>query len=322
MPFNAPARVPHTLPRRPCDEKSRFDYINPCSSQLNYRVNFTRTAAVAQHYSLTEDGGPLDGRRRRCTGMHVNDHRMCRYCIAATEDQKWFRKAYDYIATNNPPTGGSESNRSSHYLTRMCRLCEYREEILLAQLGGRPPNAPNVPIPPWIVPLQNHPTQAELDWSSSWPSNRCTCEKKGLYNGILCLPHRKKHWEDFKKQNDVKRRHNRNYLINTERDGNGNRVNVTPQTIARRRPNLLRRLHRACRCGEDPVDTLAEATVMQCMACEGIVHLPFRPGGTQPVFLTPPNPLPTPLALLPNSLTTPDELSIAVGWGDRRRPND
>jgi hypothetical protein len=32
-------------------------------------------------------------------------------------------------------------------------------------------------------------------------------------------------------------------------------------------------LLRACRCGEDPIDDIREARVLQCMSCEGIVHV-------------------------------------------------
>lgn len=321
MPFEAPTRVAYTT-RKQCDERSRFDYDNACSTRQNYKINFTQTRQIAQQYSLTPDGGPLDGRHRQCVGSHRNRHTMCRYCIAATEDQPWFTKAYAYIALNNPPTPRvPEHNRSSHLLTRMCRLCEYREEVLLAQLGGSAPGAPVLPPPPGLVPIQNHPTQYERDWASSWPTNRCTCEKRGLYNGILCLPHRKKHWLDFKKQNDVNRRHNRKYLINTERDGAGNRIDATADTKQNRDDQGL---YRACRCGEDPVATIGEATVMQCMACEGIVHLQFTPGGNQPVPLTPPNPNqpPSPLQLAMNSLATPDAFTLTGGWDTKRRQGD
>lgn len=321
MSFNAPARVPHTNPR-PCNEKSIFNYTNACSDRQNYVTNFTRLPQIAQRYSLTPDAGPLDGRRKGCTGTHANRHTMCRYCIAAAEDQPWFRNAYEYIAANNPPlTLNEENNRSSHYLTRMCRLCEYREEILLVQLGGRAPGAPLVAPPPGLVPLQTNPTQTQIDFASDWPTNRCTCEKLGLYNGILCLPHRKRHWQEFKKHNDRRRTRNRMYLINTERDGEGNRIDATALT---KRHRNTRKLRRACRCGADPVATIDEATVMQCMACEGIVHLRFTPGGTQPVPLTPPDPNdpPAPLKLVLNSLATPDEFIITGEWGTHRRQND
>ena len=320
MPFNAPARIPHTNPRQ-CDERSKFSYNNACSSGTNYRINFTRMPQIAQRYSLTPDGGPDDGRRKPCTGTHANRHTMCRYCIAAAEDQIWFRDAYEYIAANNP-TLNDENNRSTHYLTRMCRLCEYREEILLTQLGHRAPGAPPGALPPGLVPLQTNPTQTQINFASHWPTNRCTCEKKGLYNGILCLPHRQRHWKDFKKQNDRRRTRNRMYLINTERDDAGYRVDATART---KRYRNAQKLRRACRCGADPVATIDEATVMQCMACEGIVHLRFTPGGSQPVPLTPPNignRPPSSLALVMNSLATPDEFTITGEWGIRRRQND
>ena len=109
------------------------------------------------------------------------------------------------------------------------------------------------------------------------------------------------------------------YLINTERDEHGNRVDATARTKRRRN---IQQLRRACRCGADPVATIDEATVMQCMACEGIVHLRFTAGGNQPAPLTPPNDPHGPLELVLNSLVTPDEFIITGEWGNNRRQND
>jgi hypothetical protein len=80
---------------------------------------------------------------------------------------------------------------------------------------------------------------------------------------------------------------------------------------------------RACRCGAEPVATTAEATVMQCMCCTGIVHFDIVQGGPQPAFGTPPPNGPfTHAQLIQNSITTPNRFSISVGWGNNRRAND
>jgi hypothetical protein len=290
--FDVPASIVG-IPPAPCNDRSRFRYRQPCSNRHNFTPNF------AQHYSLTSHRGPRDGTLRSCVGPHPGaTHDVCRYCIAAAEDQLWFRRARDYIVMNNPPTTNNENNRSPHYLTRLCRLCEHREEILLDQLL---PSAPNP------LPLQYHPTQAQKDLMNSWPKNRCTCEKKGLYNGTRCLPHRKKFWEEFKKQNAAKRRRNRTYLINIEQGPNRTRI---PSTAAHRDNRVTRKLYRACRCGADPVATLEEAVVMQCMACQGIVHFDATPGGTQPDFLTPPAAAHNAVDLAMNSLTTPNRFAL------------
>lgn len=107
--------------------------------------------------------------------------------------------------------------------------------------------------------------------------------------------------------------------MNTQRAADNSRIDATPATKRRRQ---RQRLRRACRCGADPIATIAEATVMQCMACEGIVHLRFTPGGPQPVPLTPPNPPPEPGQLLRNSLATPEMFSITGEWGEQRRQDD
>lgn len=290
--FDVPAQVPGSAPV-PCNDRYRFRYRQPCSDHQNFTPNF------AQHYSLTPHGGRFDGRLRPCVGTHPGaTHDVCRYCIAATEEQLWFQRARDYIVMNNPPTDGAEHNRSPHYLTRLCRLCEHREEVLLDQLEN---------TAPYLLPLQYRVTQAQKDWMQDWPRNRCTCEKKGLYNGTRCLPHRKKFWEEFKKQNSAKRRRNRTYLINIEQGPNQTRI---PSTAVNRARRVTHGLHRACRCGADPVATIQEAVVMQCMACQGIVHVDFTPGGLQPAFLTPPNTHHDTAEIAMNSFTTPNRFAL------------
>ena len=302
MPFNAPAILAqlHHQNYAPgnCGEKFRFNYPQPCSDQRNFTPN------SAPDYSLTSHGNRFDGRQHPCLGPHPGNGRtVCRYCIAATENQRWFRWATTFLSEAPPQT--AEHNRSPYYLTRLCRLCEYREELLLAQLNGQGPNT----IPPRMLP-----TVADRALMADWPENRCKCEKRCLYSGVRCLPHRKKFWETMKQSCLEKRRHNRKYLINTEQDAQGNRVDATDATQQHRK---AQRLHRACRCGADPVATFAEAVVMQCMCCEGIVHFAAT-HPTQPPWLTPPPNLPPNLELLKNSLTTPNLFSITGGWGNDR----
>ena len=234
---------------------------------------------------------------------------MCRYCIAATEDKPWFKQATTYF--RKKPSAYAESNRSRHYLTRLCRLCEHREEVLLAQLEGTAPNS---------IPPQRLPSQFQRNLMAEWPRNRCTCEKLGLYNNVRCFPHRRDRWDTMRVRFVAAKRRHKNYLIHTKRVGD-RRVDATANEMKDRIDNGR---WRACRCGEEPVATTAEATVMQCMCCKGIVHFVAIPGGPQPAFGTPPPPniTFTQTQLSQNSINTPGRFSISVGWGNNRNPND
>jgi hypothetical protein len=302
-PFAAPAAVAgltlaHTTT---CHDKAIFNYGQPCSNQWN------RVMGFAPH-SRSPDGLMVNFMHTPCVrriAHGLNNHDVCRYCIAAAEDEHWFKLATTYF--RGKPSPSAEHNRSRYYLTRLCRLCEAREETLLTQLLGQAP-----------LQVQQLPSQAARTWMSDWPRNRCACERRGLYSGVRCLPHRKERWDHVRPVFVDAKRHNMEYLINTVRN-NGRRVDATANQKAIRNQQGL---YRACRCGEDPVATIAEATVMQCLSCEGVVHMPIIPGGPQPAFGTLP-PVWTPPQLLQNSLTCPDRFTISGHWGlYKRRRND
>jgi hypothetical protein len=223
--------------------------------------------------SQAEDEDSQAEEEDNSTGDEVDEpngfFHVCRYCIAATEYEQWFKLANTYLLKKPKPE--SETNRSRHFLTRLCRLCEVREETLLGHLQT---NAP-------ATRVMNLPTQAQRDLMAHWPDNRCTCLRTALYNDTRCGTHRRPQWEREKPALLARRARKKNYLIDIEQNAHGRRIPSTPATQLRRR---LNRLWRACRCGADPVATLDAAVVMQCMGCEGIVHV--RPGGTQPAVIT------------------------------------
>ena len=310
MPFNAPAPVPNlsVAHSQPCDEKRTwFSYTNSCSNRWNYVLGFARD-------SHSPNATPADFRPQVCFNASQHPfvpggYEVCRYCIAATEDKPWFKQATTYF--RKKPSAYAESNRSRHYLTRLCRLCEHREEVLLAQLEGTAPNS---------IPPQRLPSQFQRNLMAEWPRNRCTCEKLGLYNNVRCFPHRRDRWDTMRVRFVAAKRRHKNYLIHTKRVGD-RRVDAMANEMKDRIDNGR---WRACRCGEEPVATTAEATVMQCMCCKGIVHFVAIPGGPQPAFGTPPPPniTFTQTQLSQNSITTPGRFSISVGWGNNRNPND
>jgi hypothetical protein len=235
MPFNAPNPVPN-LPFSqlgPCQEKSagNVTYPQPCSGHINYVPNFAPN-------SKSPNAGPNDFRWKICTNRHLRapaGFNVCRYCIAAAEDEHWFKLATTYF-TKKPPAA-AEDNRSRYYLTRLCRLCEHREETLLAQLEGTAPNS---------IPPQSLPTLAARRSMADWPSNRCVCERNTLYSGVKCLPHRREFWDRQRPNYARDKARNKQYLIHTVRDGN-QRVDATVDEMDERRANGL---WRACRCGE------------------------------------------------------------------------
>lgn len=311
-PFNAPPVLPNAnpVPVR-CGDwpfHVRFAYTNPCSSTQNYVVNFSDTYANdCLHGSHTPQALRADFDQKACVVGDDHPVRLrptnqirgvCRYCIAATESLAWFKQAQAYFVRKQPHD--SHSNVSRHFLTRLCRLCGEREILLLQQRDGD-----DVTIPP------PQPTVAEQNAMVDFPRNLCTCKKAALDHGVRCKTHRREHFNRVKPRLNARRVANREWLRTIELDANGIAVRRTdPEELRRldirregnRRPGRPQepQLMRACRCGADPVDDVRRAQVLQCMSCEGIVHVhdPELP----PLPLDPATP---PHLLVMNSHTRP-----------------
>lgn len=194
MPFNAPAPVPN-LPiaqSQPCHEKLAGDstYPQPCSNHVNRVIGFGPD-------SFSPNATINDFRWQPCVvrhRLHPAGFNVCRYCVAAVEDEHWFKLATTCI--RKKPPAGAEDDRSRHYLTRVCRLCEHREETLLSQLAPNGPHgAPN------RIPPQKLPTQFARSSMANWPRSRCTYEKKGLYMRVRCHPNRRDFWDRVRARN-------------------------------------------------------------------------------------------------------------------------
>jgi hypothetical protein len=308
-PFNAPAVQPtaNPVPTR-CHSWRYFKrhvYTNPCSNGQNFRTNFyPRYAADRLHGSQTPQSAQNDFLQHTCADAahstpNGTAHPICRYCIAATEAEQWFRTAQTYFVAAQPHD--SHSNVSRHFLTRLCRVCEEREMRLLHQ-RERNDNAIRPP----------DPTAAQQAAMVDWPLNSCTCKKAALDPGIRCRPHRREHYNNTIPELNDQRVANREWLRKVELDANGTAVLLTdPDEIRRlevrregnRRPGRPQRprLMRACRCGADPVDDVRRAQVLLCMFCEGIVHVDEPELDPLPLDPTTPRPL-----LSMNSHTTPN----------------
>lgn len=291
----------------------RHVYTNPCSNGQNFRINFSpRYADNCLHGSQTPQWAHNNFLQHTCVDAdqasharpltpNVTNHPICRYCIAATEAQQWFKTAQTYFVAAQPHD--SHSNVSRHFLTRLCRVCEEREMRLLHQREGND-NAIRPPDPPLAQ-------QANM---VDFPRNTCTCKKAALDPGIRCQPHRRRHFDRTIPRLNAQRVANREWLRKVELDYSGptpvavlrtdpydiNRLKIRREGSRGRGLQQIPQLMRACRCGADPVDDVRRAQVLLCMSCEGIVHVNDPELPPLPLDPTTPRPL-----LSMNSHTTP-----------------
>jgi hypothetical protein len=278
-----------------CDDRANhtggYQYNQPCSSDGNYRYNFDPTSKKPQRMRVHFWHHPCDVKSRLRQRPRERHHcyGVCRYCVAAVERHPWHTAVVNDFQGLQPHN--STSNNTNHFLTRMCGICEEREIRLLNQRTNVN-NAVGHVAPP----------QAMQDEMEDYPENSCTCKKAILDTRHLCLGHRREHYFAKIPQLHAKRDLNRTWLQSIERVG-GRLVRRTGAAQLRalndRRTGVVGGgpiLLRACRCGEEPIDDIQEARVLQCMSCQGIVHV------------TPINPPqachPTPAQLLHNSHTS------------------
>jgi hypothetical protein len=256
------------------DSTSGYRYINPCSSRGNYRSNFDPTSKKPQRVpaDFRQDAcdvtSRLPGSRAR---QRHSRYGVCRYCVAAVERLPWHTAAEDDFLGLQPHN--STSNNTNHFLTRLCGMCEEREIRLLNQRLGS--NFALVPVAP---------SQAMQNKMEDFPHSMCTCKKAVLDTLHLCLAHRRQHYDSIIPLLNARRDANRTWLQSIERV---NGKLVRRRGVAQIRDLTDRRtgvvgggpiLLRACRCGEDPIDDIRNARVLQCMCCEGIVHVtPVNP---------------------------------------------
>lgn len=275
-----------------CHDKANFAYQNPCSANNNYVLGFTNHPN--HNPSEHPDGQPGDFIPRQCWNNHNAQYGVCRYCIAAIEDQRWFKTDRGYITRRPIAASPLGRSRSRHYLTRLCRLCEQREEELLRQIQH---------ISQFPPSLGSLPTQVEQDRMLHYPDKRCNCTAP-LDQGIRCLRDRRGHWAIRKRTQLRTKATNKAFLERLAFDATlGQAVVASRDQRASRMENGT---SRACRCGREPVASIAQATVMQCMACEGIVH--FAPPGNHNAGGGP-----LPIALRQNTYTSPALFQLGPG---------
>jgi len=274
-PLPSAGLLPHQM--IDCDDRPKINitigsrYNQPCSSNNNFTINFDAISKKPQravhdfrlHPCSNWNRLPQSPRERHSA------YDVCRYCVAAVEHHPWHRAAEDDFLGLQPHN--STSNSTNHFLTRLCGLCEERETRLLNQRTS------NVNTNNAIAPLA--PPQAQQDKMEDFPRNTCTCKKSILDTDHLCMDHRRQHYLTNLPRLQAQRDLNRTWLRSIERI-NGKLIRRMGATQIRalndRRMGVVGGgpiLLRACRCGEDPISDIRNARVLQCMSCEGIVHV-------------------------------------------------
>jgi hypothetical protein len=272
--FVAPPARQGVAPQRltSCDDKVKINapggyrYNQPCSSCHNYRSHFDPTSKKPQRVPDDFDQHSCKAGSRLHPREPHHHYSACRYCVAAVERHPWHTTVEDNFLGLQPHN--STSNNTNHFLTRLCGICEEREIQLVNQRSG---------VNNTIAPVA--PSQAMRDKMEDYPDNTCTCKKSILDTLHLCLDHRRERYFSKIPRLHAQRDLNRTWLQSIERINN----KLVRRTGAAQLRDLNDRrtgvvgggpiLLRACRCGEDPIDDIREARVLQCMSCEGIVHV-------------------------------------------------
>jgi hypothetical protein len=245
-----------------------YRYNNPCSSHRNWHGNFDPSSAKPQRTRNDFTQQVCDNRSRLPGPQRTrhSTHKVCRYCVAAVERLPWYIAAEGNFLDLQPH--GSTSNSTNHFLTRLCGICEEREIRLLNQRQNTNNAVAHVA-----------PSQAMQNKMEDYPISTCKCKKSVLDDRHLCLVHRHQHYLRKMPRLNTARDLNRNWLKTIERV-NGRLVRrrgaAQMRDLENRRTGVVGGgpiLMRACRCGEDPIDDIREARVLQCMSCEGIVHV-------------------------------------------------
>ena len=252
----------------PCDDRDNHTYPPgiSCTSLVPGSVNAPLIAGAVR---LPYGQNPCTN----TTTRHGPGHTVCYHCNHMNENLHWYKLAFARIV-RQPPAPANETTQWRGFLTRMCVLCEQREQYLIA--ARRPAGVARV--------LALAPTAAERIWMEDYPFNTCTC-RKNLDRGRRCRDHRKDHWDDLRTQLVQQRNANKRWLFETA-EHNG----LLTANDARRfnRTSLAPGFGlRGCRCGREV--TTAAPVMWQCMACEGIIEVTGTEMTNIMVMANPPN---------------------------------
>lgn len=285
-PWHGPAAA--TQPINPCNDRPHTNYIGEC----------TRRAAVGtNHYP---DLRPY-WRQNLCQlalPLHPPGHTVCGQCHDSVDHQHWNKLALARIQKRPQRNsfmgagGDREEKAWRGFRTRMCGICEMREQYLI--------RARLLAIAGVGTATTRVPPMALRQRMENYPRNTCTCLWELEQGQRLCIRHRKSLWDTFSQaagQRVDVRNQNREWL-RTSATNPLNGVLCTARNARLQNRDMCAPGFqlRACRCGDEVTAGVPE--VYQCMGCEGIIQV--TPLAVAPPLIPPINP-----ALLDNSANQP-----------------
>lgn len=248
MVFVPPYYGPNPNPG-PCSDRRHHNYDNPCTQVTKLIGSNCPLPGPARlrplaHYDKTN-----------CTNANHDDpFTVCGNCVEMTEHSKWYTMAKKRMV-EAPPEAGDETTRWRGFWTRLCRLCEHREQFLWHERQGHIGLA--IAAPP-----NSNATQ-------QYPDNTCTCVAELTPPGKRCAPHWKDYWDLTRPPLVAARIANREWLRTVARDAAGVLCRASNARLLARWTNLNNTYYRGCRCGRDIQSNLVPLVYL-CMACEGI----------------------------------------------------
>lgn len=256
-----PARNPVRCEDRRRGHQTGYPPDTDCTSLAHGSVNAHALGLPATPYDPEHGQLPCDN----STTRHGAAYSVCHHCNNMYKNTQWYKVAVSRIE-RKPPAPKAELDHWRGFLTRMCTLCEQREQYLVAsrRLGGVRSVALNLP------------DLADRARMKNYPVNTCTC-RHTIDEGRLCRRHRKDQWDRARARVVAQRNANMTWLHESAHYGGyplGGNDFLRRASERRRTDRDLSRnncIKRGCRCGREV--TAAEPQVYQCMACQGIVQV-------------------------------------------------
>lgn len=197
--------------------------------------------------------------RNTTSALHGHGFNVCGNCTEMTEQQHWYKLAKARME-KAPPDRAQETNRWRDFWTRLCQLCEEREQLLVHQRNGTGANLFAIAPP------------GNQNQMVNYPVNTCICLNDGLAREKYCKPHRKVHWDSIRTGNNGMvqvRNRNKEWLRTVAVDNNGVLCRASAARLVSRAGADPNRYNRGCRCGRE-INPNNNAQVYLCMVCEGI----------------------------------------------------
>jgi hypothetical protein len=253
MTYFAPSFGPAPFGTVPnCHERSNIHYIGDCShGTLNRPI-----ALLALHPATFYQQTPCPSR------VHGGAFTVCGNCIDGIKYEHWYKLAKARI-TKSPPGSIFINNRARHdretnrwlgFRTRLCGLCEKREQYLIIRRQGQISLLTRNPPPAAErARMENYPTNTYACLSDLNASKRCGEHRRSrFFNTLVHLRNVNKEWL-------------RTTTISLDRTATWTANAIRLERRKRMTNGCLLR-------GREVVDG-RPPKVLQCMACEGIIQI-------------------------------------------------